>query len=93
MHYKHKFGQELESILEKAAKNPQLLHNFLKDILSPNEYKELGIRWQIVKQLDKGVSQREIAKKLQVSIATVTRGSRVLINKKGGFNAILQKKI
>ena len=92
MRYEHKFGQALETVFSKIAKSPSLLHAFLYDILSPIEYKELAVRWQIVKQLSKGVVQRDIAKNLRVSVATVTRGSRVLMNKKGGFNVELRRK-
>jgi Trp operon repressor len=49
------------------------------------------MRWQIVKQLACGTPQREIAKNLHVSIATITRGSRELLNKKGGFQQVMKK--
>jgi Trp operon repressor len=48
----------------------------------------LAVRWQIVRQLQKHVPQRKIAKNLRVSVATVSRGSRELLNKKGGFAKI-----
>jgi TrpR family trp operon transcriptional repressor len=92
MKYQHKFSEDLEKILKKACKNPKLLHEFLFDILSPAEYKELAVRWQIMKMLWEKVPQREIAKTLGVSVATVTRGSRELANKKGGFRMMLENK-
>ena len=91
MRYIHKYGVELESLIKKAAKNNVLLHEFLFDLLSPTEYKDLAVRLQIVKQLQKNTPQRKIAKNLKVSIATVTRGSRELLNKKGGFARIIDK--
>ena len=91
MRYIHEYGVELEEILKKVIKSKNLLHEFLFDLLSPTEYKDLAVRWQIVKQLKKGISQREIAKNLHVSISTVTRGSREMLNKKGGFAAVLKK--
>ena len=92
MKYTHEFGLELETIFKKAAKNQDLLHEFLFDLLSPAEYKDLAVRWQIVKMLERGLPQREIAKKLKVSVATVTRGSREMRNKKGGFRQLLKVK-
>ena len=80
MKYIHEYGVELENLIKKASKSPSLLHEFLFDLLSPAEYKDLAVRWQIVKQLEKGISQREIAKNLKVSISTVTRGSREMLN-------------
>ena len=91
MRYIHEYGIELEELLLKASKNKDLMHEFLFDLLSPAEYKDLAIRWQIVKQLQKGVSQRVIAKNLRVSISTVTRGSREMLNKKGGFAKMLKR--
>ncbi len=81
----------MEELIKKASKSQALLHEFLFDLLSPAEYKDLAVRWQIVKQLQKGLSQRDIAKNLKVSISTVTRGSREMLNKKGGFSQLLNK--
>ena len=82
---------ELIGVLQEISGDKKLLYAFFVDILTPAEYRELGMRWQIVKQLAKGVSQREIAKNLKVSIATITRGSRELLNEKGGFQQVLRK--
>ena len=86
-----KYRQELINLLTNI-KNSKLMSEFIKDILTPTEFEEIIIRWQIIKQLSKGVSQREIAKNLKVSIATITRGSRELRDKKGGFWKILKMK-
>lgn len=59
---------------------------FLKGILTPKELEEISVRLQIVKQLKRGVSQREIAENLGVGIATVTRGSKEL--HKGNFKNV-----
>jgi TrpR family transcriptional regulator, trp operon repressor len=82
--------KELLSILGAASKDQKILDAFLTDLLSPSEYEEIVRRWQLVKLLDQGMPQREIAKKLGVSIATVTRGSRALRDQKGGFNRVLK---
>ena len=86
-----KYRQELINLLANI-KNSKLMSEFIKDILTPTEFEEIIIRWQIIKQLSKGVSQREIAKNLKVSIATITRGSRELRDKKGGFWKVLKMK-
>lgn len=65
----------------------------LKDILTPQELDSLTERWQLVQMLAKGVPQREIAEKLNISISKVTRGSRALQYGTGGFQTFLKKKI
>jgi TrpR family trp operon transcriptional repressor len=88
---KDAYAWELVRVFSKIARERELLRAFLEDILTPTEYKEIPTRWQIVKQLARGISQREIAKNLHVSIATITRGSRELLDKKGGFQQVIKK--
>jgi TrpR family trp operon transcriptional repressor len=81
-----KYIKELITLLaDIGASDKKLLQEFLIDLLTPAEYREIGIRWQIVKMLHRGIPQRRIAKQLGVSVATVGRGSRELLNSKGGF--------
>ncbi|MFZ2189164.1 MAG: Trp family transcriptional regulator [Candidatus Magasanikiibacteriota bacterium] len=82
--YKKELVKVLANIKDEATMN-----DFLADLLTGAEIEELPKRLQIIKQLDKGVSQREVAKNLGVGIATVTRGAKELKNKKGGFRKIL----
>jgi len=53
----------------------------LQALLTPSEYEDIIMRLQIVKELQKGTAQRDIAKKLGVSIAKVTRGSHLIQEK------------
>ena len=69
-------NQLVEFIL--SLKSREDAKQFLKSILTPAELEELPKRLQIFKMLDKGIPQRKIAEKLNVSIGTVSRGSRVL---------------
>lgn len=66
----------IEEILK--IKDEDEMEDFLKGILTPKELMELPNRLRIIKMLKKGVSQAEIASKLKVGIATVTRGSKEL---------------
>ena len=90
MKYESAYGKELEGLI-LGFKSKKPLHEFFVDLLTPSEYKDLAVRWQIVKLLHQGYSQRQISKKLKVSISMVTRGSREMLNKKGGFAALLKK--
>ena len=55
-------------------------YTFLSEILTPAEISTLSKRWRILKMLNEGFSQREIAKDLQVSLCKVTRGAKILKN-------------
>ncbi|MFA6427726.1 MAG: Trp family transcriptional regulator [Candidatus Magasanikbacteria bacterium] len=81
--------KELLQILS-GIKDISLMENFLNDLLTPAEIKDIVMRLQIVKLLHQGVTQREVAKKLGVSISKVERGARELLDKKGGFAKIFR---
>jgi len=89
-HDTEQYTDELVGVVQKVAGSKELLREFLQDILSPAEYKELGVRWQIVKQLAEGKAQRDVAKNLHTGVATVTRGSRALADSRGGFRQVLR---
>ncbi|MFH0979786.1 MAG: Trp family transcriptional regulator [Candidatus Roizmanbacteria bacterium] len=79
-----KIGELVEVFLKNRSKVEML--EFLKGILTPREIEELTTRLQIVKLLKKGLPHQEIARRLKVGVATVTRGSREL--KMGRFKKI-----
>ncbi|OGI95027.1 hypothetical protein A2917_01440 [Candidatus Nomurabacteria bacterium RIFCSPLOWO2_01_FULL_42_17] len=85
------YKQELVEIFSKINSSKELVALFLKDILTPNEFEALSLRWQIVKKLNKGETHRSVVGDLGLGMSTVTRGSRMLRNKNGGFNLVLKK--
>ncbi len=84
MNEKELFDQLVKTIF--VYRKPEDLKQFLTAILTPKELVEISTRLQIVRLLKSGTPQREIAKKLGVGVATVTRGSRELL--KGNFKEI-----
>ena len=66
----------VESLL--LIKTKEEMEAFLLGILTPQELEELPKRLGIFKMLKAGIPQHEIAKKLGVGVATVTRGSHEL---------------
>lgn len=85
------YKKELVEIFAKIFGDKKLMTEFLTDILTPTEFEALALRWQIVKKLKKGETHRSIAEDLGLGISTVTRGSRELRNKNGGFHLMLNK--
>ncbi len=80
-----RYKTELVDVLITISDYRDLFSAFIEDILTPAEFDEIVLRWQIIKQLQAGTPQRTIAENLGVGIATVTRGSRSLHSKKRGF--------
>jgi Trp operon repressor len=74
-----------------AAQSPREAEMLLQDMLTPQELASLAERWQLIRMLDEGVAQREIADALGVSISKITRGSRMLQFGSGGFLYFLKK--
>lgn len=84
------YKKELIEVLSKIAKDRQLLTDFVRDILTPREFDNIGVRWQIVKRLAKGEHHQSIAGDLHLGVSTVTRGSREMRKKDGGFRRALK---
>jgi TrpR family trp operon transcriptional repressor len=66
--------------------NISAVQDLLEGLLTPSERKEIEQRIKIVKLMKANMTHHEIAAKLNVGIATVTRGSREL--KQGRFSQI-----
>lgn len=73
--YLRNFSKHLLSI-----KTEKEMNDFLAAIFTPTEREHIPKRLELVRLLKKGVPQHEIAKKLNMGVATVTRGSRELKN-------------
>lgn len=67
--------EELAETLLKV-KTKEQMYNLLLGLFTPRELKELPNRIKIVKMLKRGIPHQEISEKLEVGIATVTRGSK-----------------
>lgn len=67
-------------------KSQKEMEEFLVALLTPQEVDAIPKRLQIVKMLKNGVTQRKVAERLGIGIATVTRGSKEL--KKNRFKNV-----
>ena len=72
----NKVGELVQAFLNNKSSSE--MFDFLRGILTPREIDELCKRLQIVKMIKKGLPHQEIARRLEVGVATVTRGSREL---------------
>ncbi len=56
----------------------QDMEGCIEDLFTPSEIVELGERLGLLKSLQEGKTQREIAEDQWISVTTVSRGARVL---------------
>jgi len=72
-----------------ATNDSEEINLLLNSFFTPAELADLDSRWEILKRLNKGETQRKIAKDLHLGLCKITRGSKEL--KKS--NSILKKVI
>lgn len=80
---------EISSVLSKM--NQAEINQFLAEILTESELSVLSKRWRILNMLSEGITQREIAKELNVSLCKVTRGAKIMKTKDSITNKYLSK--
>ena len=75
-----------------ALERREECQKFLEDLLTPSEITTLAKRWRVISLLHENqLTQREIAKKADVSLGTVSRASNVLKNGTGESVRIINK--
>ena len=72
-----------------STKDPDLIKDFLRRILTPSEIKDITTRWALVKALEQKVPQREIARTLGLSLCKITRGSKEMKSPDQAFQKML----
>jgi len=65
------------------------MERFFAEIFTPAERRTLALRWRLMELLVAGVSQREIAVRLGVSLCKITRGSRILKGRRSVARSLL----
>jgi len=77
---KNIFVRDIATVLA-GLNNSQSICCFLDALLTLPEKARIGLRWRLVCLLESGIPQREIAKRLGISLCKITRGSRELKEK------------
>ena len=83
------FNELVELIAE--TDDPKFLCEFFKCLFTPAEVHDISDRWLLVKEIEKGTTQREIARSLGISLCKITRGSRELKKSDSAFRKMLDK--
>jgi TrpR family trp operon transcriptional repressor len=74
-----------------VIREPEFIEDFLRCLLTPAETADIAARWALVKALDEGHRQREIARSLGISLCKITRGSRELKKPNSAFRRVLER--
>ncbi len=74
-----------------SIQDESFFNDFLNCLFTPAEKIDFAHRWLIVKELKNGTPQREIAKKYNMSLCKITRGSKELQKENSAFNKIFEK--
>lgn len=69
-------------------RQPETVERLLRELLTESEAQKLSRRWEIVRCLSEGKSQRAIARRLGVSLCNITRGSRELKKRKSTLKRV-----
>ena len=69
--------------------DPKLIYDFFGCLFTQAELKDFSNRWHLVKELDAGTTQREIARKYGMSLCNITRGSREMKKADSAFMKVL----
>ncbi len=75
-----------------ALRQPAKIEAFLKELLTPGELHDIVLRWELVELLATGVSQRQIATRLGVSLCKITRGAKILKKRNGVVAELVEQK-
>ena len=68
------------------------MYRLFQDIFTEKEREDITLRWQLLKELHMGNTQRSIASRHRISLCKITRGSKILKEKNSAIKEILNKK-
>ena len=80
--------EEVAILLSKCNDQKKILA-FLESWMTQSELCDMGKRWALLKLLSRGMTQRDIASTLGISLCKITRGSRELKKKDSAFTYFL----
>lgn len=81
--------KELCHLIMKSG-DEVFVYDFFNCLFTKPELKDIANRWLLVKEIDAGTTQREIANKFSMSLCKITRGSRELNKEDSAFRKMLE---
>lgn len=82
---------DFEDLVRVFAKttDEQQMRQLFEEMFTPSEQKDIALRWNLMKDLYRGIPQREIAANHGISLCKITRGSKILKQKNSYCRKIL----
>lgn len=77
--------------LVSATDDEALIRDFFGCLFTAAELEDMAKRWLLVKEIDKGTTQREIARMFGMSLCKITRGSKELKKEGSAFRKMLDR--
>ena len=81
---------DIEEIFCKI-RDRRRMKKFFEEIFTPVERKNLQLRWQLMKMLHQDIPQRQISRRLGISLCKITRGAKILKDDKSVTKKVLDK--
>ncbi len=69
------------------------MEKLIHELLTEREREAITLRWELMRQLKVGKTQRAIAENLHVSLCKVTRGNKILKDKNSISSDLLEKEL
>lgn len=79
---------QLASVLASIC-DQKTMQRLLREIFTEAELRDFELRWRLMQRLQQGHSQRKIAAELGISLCKITRGSKIVQNKRSVTSSLL----
>lgn len=86
-------SQDMGRLFEVVAdlRTPEEAENFLEDLCTIKEIRDMAQRLQAAILLDKGYSYQDVTEEVGISSATISRVSKCLYYGSGGYREVLDR--
>jgi len=85
------FDNELDELAEVfcSINDNESMKYMMQELFTSAELDDISLRWALMKLLKRGITQRQIASQLGISLCKITRGAKILKDE----NSIIEKKL
>ncbi len=89
--HKEEIAQSTEDLITlfSSIQDKDEIKQLFSELFTASELRDVILRWQLLKDLTSGMTQRAIAAKYNISLCKITRGSKILKNQDSIVRAVL----